>query len=83
MQIWINDICERIVKSLYDTRKPFKYMVTCMIMQKTEAGLQTSTACNYEGGTDMSLQFVWPREKAKDQSTKSMHAIVTCFCAKF
>ena len=54
---WINTICEKIVKSLYDTQKPFKYMgnsyiVTCLIMQKTEAALQTSTACYYEGGTD-------------------------------
>lgn len=80
---WVNEICERLIQSLYDTKKPFKYMVTCMIMQKTEAGLQTSYACNFEGGTDMAQQFLWPKEKAKDQSNKTMYAIVTTFCARF
>ncbi|OMJ78057.1 hypothetical protein SteCoe_22213 [Stentor coeruleus] len=80
---WINEICERIIKSLYDTRKPFKYMVTCLIMQKTEAGLLSSGACMFEGGTDMMQQFLWPKEKAKDQANKTMHAVVTIFCARF
>ena len=90
---WNNSICEKIIKSLYDTQKPFKYMgneytVTSLIMQKTEAALQTSTACYFEGGTDsilytVSLQFLWPKEKAKDQSLKTMYCVVTLFCATF
>ena len=58
-------------------------MITCMIMQKTEAGLQTSTACNFEGGTDMSQQYIWPKDKAKDQANKTMQAVITVFCARF
>ena len=54
-----------------------------MIMQKTEAGLQTSTACNFEGGTDMSQQYIWPKDKAKDQANKTMQAVITVFCARF
>ena len=58
-------------------------MVTCLIMQKTETALATSFACNYEGGMDMSQQYLWPKDKAKDQSNKSMLAIVTIFCTRF
>ncbi|CAG9320550.1 DYNLT1_2 [Blepharisma stoltei] len=83
VQRWINEICERVIKSLYDTRKPFKYIVTCLIMQKAEAGLQTSTACFFEGGTDMSQQFIWPKEKSKDQANKTLNCVVTVFCCKF
>jgi Tctex-1 family len=58
-------------------------MVTCLIMQKTEVGLVSTTACNFEAGTDMSLHFSWPKEKAKDQANKTMQAVVTVFCARF
>ena len=54
---WINAICEKVMKSLYDTGKPFKYIgttypVTCLIMQRTGAGLQTNYSCFYETGSD-------------------------------
>merc|ERR1712107_973468 len=31
---WINFICETVMAKLNDTKKPFKYVVTCLIMQK-------------------------------------------------
>ena len=83
VQHWINEICERIVKNLYDARKPFKYMVSCLIMQKTEAGLQTSTACNYEVNSDLTFQYIWPKEKAKEPANKTLHCILTVFCTRF
>ena len=80
---WINEICERVVKNLYDSRKPFKYMVSCLIVQKTDASLQTCTACNYEGGTDMTIQILWPKEKSKEPANKTLNCILTLFCTKF
>lgn len=91
---WINTICERVMKSLYDTGKPYKYVgeaqtVTCLIMQRTGAGLQTSYSCFYETGSDcesqaVSFQYGWPKEKGgKDQGIKSLHCIVTVFCAAY
>lgn len=29
---WINEICENVMRSLHEAHKPFKYMVTCLIM---------------------------------------------------
>eukprot|EP00361_Fabrea_salina_P001639 CAMPEP_0202431648 /NCGR_PEP_ID=MMETSP1345-20130828/6336_1 /ASSEMBLY_ACC=CAM_ASM_000843 /TAXON_ID=342563 /ORGANISM="Fabrea Fabrea salina" /LENGTH=92 /DNA_ID=CAMNT_0049043421 /DNA_START=18 /DNA_END=293 /DNA_ORIENTATION=+ len=75
VQNWVNEILENIANNLYEARKPFKYMATCMITQKTEAALQTSTACNFEGGTDMAVQYQWPKDK-KDQGNKTMHCFV-------
>ena len=43
----IINYAKKIIKSLYDTQKPFKcmgkrYTVTSIIIQKTEAALQTA-----------------------------------------
>jgi len=91
---WINAIVEKVMKSLYDTGKPYKYVgiinvVTCLIMQRTGSGLQTSYSCFYETGSDcktysVSFQYGWPKEKGgKDQGIKSVHCIVTVFCAAY
>lgn len=91
---WINTIVEKVMKSLYDTGKPYKYvgkpyLVTCLIMQRTGAGLQTSYSCFYETGSDctaytVSFQYGWPKEKGgKDQGIKSVNCIVTVFCAAY
>jgi dynein light chain Tctex-type 1 len=36
---WIDSICEQAIKRLYDMNKPYKYCVSCFIMQKTGAAI--------------------------------------------
>ena len=38
---WIKDIIEIGLKSLSEMKKPFKFVITCIIMQKNGAGLST------------------------------------------
>ena len=49
---WINDICEKSMKSLTDINRNYKFVITCMLMQKTGAGVQTSLSCYWENNTD-------------------------------
>ena len=40
---WTSAIVESVLKSLQAANKPFKYVVTCIIMQKNGAGLHTAS----------------------------------------
>jgi dynein light chain Tctex-type 1 len=42
---WTSTIVESVLKSLQQSSKPFKYVVTCIIMQKNGAGLHTASTC--------------------------------------
>ncbi|DBA02218.1 TPA: hypothetical protein N0F65_007628, partial [Lagenidium giganteum] len=49
---WVDTICESIMKGLSEVRKPLKYIVTCMIMQKNGAGVHSSISCHWDTVTD-------------------------------
>ena len=49
---WINDICEETMKKLAATMKPFKYIVTCTLTQKTNAGLQVTSSHYWKNSSD-------------------------------
>ena len=68
---WTSSIVESVLKSLQAANKPFKYVVTCIIMQKNGAGLHTASTCFWDTKTDGSCSVRW------DNTT--MHAIVTVF----
>jgi len=68
---WTSSIVESVLKSLQAANKPFKYVVTCIIMQKNGAGLHTASTCFWDTKTDGSCSVRW------DNAT--MHAIVTVF----
>ena len=42
---WTNSVVESCLASLTKLQKPFKYIVTCVIMQKNGAGLHTASSC--------------------------------------
>eukprot|EP00930_Biecheleria_cincta_P096406 TRINITY_DN88263_c0_g1_i1.p1 TRINITY_DN88263_c0_g1~~TRINITY_DN88263_c0_g1_i1.p1 ORF type:complete len:122 (+),score=26.97 TRINITY_DN88263_c0_g1_i1:73-438(+) len=80
---WINEICETVVAKLNEAKKPFKYIVSCMIMQRNGAGIHTATSCYWDAGSDGVFTYVWPREKSKDVANKSMYCIVNVFGLEF
>ena len=49
---WTNNIVEGCVAKLTALHKPFKYIATCIIMQKTGAGLIKASACFWDRCTD-------------------------------
>ena len=58
VQHWVNAICEQLIKKLNDTKKPFKYIVTCLISQRNGAGIHTSNACFWDTNNDGTLTGV-------------------------
>ena len=65
VQGWIDEICSRITKDLVDMNKPYKYIVSCVIMQKNGAGLHSVNSCFWDGSKEegcrhsMYLHRIW------------------------
>ncbi|XP_035000657.1 dynein light chain Tctex-type 1 [Pleuronectes platessa] len=68
---WTTGVVEQCLSQLSKLGKPFKYIVTCIIMQKNGAGLQTASACFWDNSTDGSCAVRW--------ENKSMYCIVSVF----
>ncbi|KAJ1532217.1 hypothetical protein ONE63_000837 [Megalurothrips usitatus] len=68
---WTSSIVETILGTLTKQQKPFKYIVTCTIMQKNGAGLHTASSCFWDNTTDGSCTVRW--------ENKSMYCIVSVF----
>ena len=56
---WANGITEECVERLQEISKGFKYIVSCVIMQKADAGLHLTTTCFWNSYTDGSLTVRW------------------------
>ncbi|KAG5277197.1 hypothetical protein AALO_G00114810 [Alosa alosa] len=68
---WTTNVVEQCLSQLSKLGKPFKYIVTCIIMQKNGAGLQTASSCFWDNSTDGSCTVRW--------ENKSMYCIVSVF----
>lgn len=68
---WTSNIVEQCLNDLTALKKPFKYIVTCVIMQKTGAGLHTASSCFWDNTTDGSCTVRW--------ENKTMYCIVSVF----
>merc|ERR1711966_160421 len=68
---WINDICERCTKELVGLGKPFKYVMTAVIMQRNGAGLHTVSSCFWDNANDGSASYKY--------DNKAMYCVATCY----
>ena len=68
---WTNAVVESCLASLTKLQKPFKYIVTCVLMQKNGAGLHTASSCYWDNSTDGSCTVRW--------ENKTMYCIVSVF----
>jgi len=78
VQGWIDEICSAVTLELINTKKPFKYLVSCTIMQKNGAGLHSSHSCYWDAAMDNTVVARWPSEKKKDPNARCC-AIVQVF----
>merc|ERR1712224_1092074 len=53
---WTSSIVEQSLKKLTGLGKPFKYIVSVVILQKTGAGLHTASSCYWDNTTDGAVQ---------------------------
>lgn len=68
---WINTIVDACLKELQSLNRPFKYVVTCLILQKNGAGLDTGTALSWDHLKDGLVCIPW--------ENTSMHVILTVY----
>ena len=68
---WTNTVVEQCLNQLTKLGKPFKYILTCVIMQKNGAGLHSASASFWDNSTDGSCTVRW--------ENKSMYCIVSVF----
>ncbi|XP_017297000.1 dynein light chain Tctex-type 1-like [Kryptolebias marmoratus] len=68
---WTSGIVERCISQLIKLGKPFKYIVTCAVMQKTGAGLHTANSCYWDTAMDGSCTVRW--------ESRTMYCVVSVF----
>uniref|UniRef100_A0A915EYS6 Dynein light chain Tctex-type n=1 Tax=Echinococcus canadensis TaxID=519352 RepID=A0A915EYS6_9CEST len=71
MNAWASEITEQCLYQLTKLNRPFKYLVTCVIMQKDGTSLYTGSTCYWDATTDGNCTIKW--------ENGSMYCIVTCF----
>ncbi|KAI8998244.1 Tctex-1 [Gaertneriomyces semiglobifer] len=68
---WNSNIVEQTLKRLTSLNKPFKYVVTCTIMQKNGAGLHAASSCWWDSSVDGSATYKY--------ESKTMYTIVNVY----
>ncbi|KAJ8287487.1 hypothetical protein COCON_G00001460 [Conger conger] len=68
---WTSSVVEASLNQLTKLGKPFKYIVTCIILQKNGAGLHTASSCFWDNTMDGSCTVKW--------ENKTMYCIVSIF----
>ncbi|XP_060536017.1 dynein light chain Tctex-type [Cylas formicarius] len=68
---WTTAVVEACTSELTKLMKPYKYIVTCIIMQKNGAGLHTASSCYWDNNTDGSCTVRW--------ENKTMFCIVSVY----
>ncbi|KAM9432703.1 dynein light chain Tctex-type 1 [Salvelinus alpinus] len=56
---WTSSVVETSLNQLSKLGKPFKYIVTCIILQKNGAGLHTASSCFWDNTMDRSCTVRW------------------------
>ncbi|GCA63832.1 dynein light chain tctex-type 1 protein [Kipferlia bialata] len=65
------NVIEEVLKKLTAIKKPYKYLVSCIITQKNGAGLHSACSCYWDSNTDGVVAVRW--------ENRSMHCVVTVF----
>ena len=68
---WTNAIVQNCLKQLQALGRPFKYIITSAIMQKTGAGLATTASMHWDAAKDGYCKVAW--------QNPTMHCIVAIY----
>lgn len=61
--------------------KPFKYIVSCVIMQKNGAGMHTCSSCFWDNANDGSASYKYPPAPLSEPAFRS--CLLSSFCSPF
>ncbi|KAH9600210.1 Tctex-1 [Trypanosoma melophagium] len=71
---WVDDVIEVVLRNLAELRKPFKYIVNCVVMQRTGAGISTGFISLWDNTLDGVVHVPFEND--------SLHCLVTVFFLK-
>ncbi|RNF06266.1 outer arm dynein [Trypanosoma rangeli] len=71
---WVDDVVDGVLKNLADLKKPFKYIVNCVVMQRTGAGISTGFISLWDNTLDGVVHVPYENE--------TLHCFVTVFFLK-
>eukprot|EP00919_Chromeraceae_sp_WS-2016_P076721 GHVR01181387.1.p1 GENE.GHVR01181387.1~~GHVR01181387.1.p1 ORF type:complete len:113 (+),score=18.88 GHVR01181387.1:89-427(+) len=71
VQTWVDALTQGIVEKLQELNSSFKYIVSSVILQRSNSGFHCSSTCFWDFVSDGSLTFRW--------ENKTMICIVTVF----
>ena len=74
---WIDTICDKCMHGLNEMQKPYKYIVTCTIMQRNGAGIHTAHSCYWNVVDDNVAQVYWPNDKKRDTNNARLICMIT------
>ena len=80
---WIDEICERAMQSLFQMQRPYKYIVTCACVQKTDKPIVNTFSTNWENNADIIEYYQWPAPRNKDFYSKTISCFLTVMALKF
>uniref|UniRef100_A0A7S3CPD7 Uncharacterized protein n=1 Tax=Strombidium rassoulzadegani TaxID=1082188 RepID=A0A7S3CPD7_9SPIT len=81
---WINEICETVTKQLIEMKRPYKYIVNCMLIQKTDKPLYSCLSARYENNVDGIENVVYPAPRQqKELASKTIQCLATVIALKF
>ncbi|CEO98686.1 Dynein light chain [Plasmodiophora brassicae] len=76
---WIADISELLMQRLVALRKPFKYVVTCVIMQRNGAAIHSALSCYWDSVNDGLQAVLWPKDRSRESLNRTMYCVTTVF----
>ena len=68
----IDEICTRIIKELVDKKLPYKFIVNCMLIQKTDKPLMNSCSVTWENNNDGICNVIFPPLRSKESANKTL-----------
>ncbi|KPI89673.1 outer arm dynein-like protein [Leptomonas seymouri] len=71
---WIEDVVTSILKELADLKKPYKFIVTCVFMQRTGAALSNGFISLWDNTKDGMVHVPFEND--------SLHCLVTVYFLK-
>ena len=79
----IDEICGRIMKELVERKLPYKFIVTCMLIQKTDKPLMSSCSVNWENNSDGIENVIFPPLRSKESANKTLQCNCTVMGVRF
>ncbi|XP_026272285.1 dynein light chain Tctex-type 1-like [Frankliniella occidentalis] len=60
--IWSSTIASACIANLNKLNKPYKYTMTCSIMQKNGAGVHSASSCYWDNSNDAVCSVQWEND---------------------